>query len=205
MLTGGKKQLADALFKIGAVKFGAFKLKIHDINPDAPLSPFYIDLRLLRSFPDAKKKAVKAYVKLLRRLKFNVLADVPTAATPLVSSIADVLRVPQITPRMDKKGHGTGAKVDGAYRKSQKTVVLDDLVTRARSKIEAIEVLEEAGLKVKDVVVLVDREQGGREDLEKEGYKLHAILGIRELFSYYADCKKISRKRHQQILNYLGD
>lgn len=203
MLTAEQKKLANALLKIGAVKFGSFRLKIHDTQPDAPLSPFYLDLRLLRSFPDAKKSVVKAYVRILRSLQFDVLADVPTAATPLVSSIADILQVPQITPRMDKKTHGAGAKIDGAFRKGQRAVLVDDLVTHARSKIEAIRVLEGAGLKVRDVVVLVDREQGGREGLEKAGYRLHTVLGIHELFSYYAEIGKISKTKYQQALDYL--
>lgn len=205
MLTAEQKQIADALLKIGAVEFGAFRLKIHDTQPDAPLSPFYLNLRLLRSFPLAKKKAVKAYVKILRNFKFDLLADVPTAATPLVSSIADALQMPQITPRMDKKEHGTGAKIDGAFRKGQRAVLVDDLVTHARSKLEAIRVLEEAGLRVRDVVVLVDREQGGREDLEKAGYRLHAILGIHELFRYYADRSKISKQKYKEIEDYIAD
>lgn len=205
MLTAEQKKLADALLEIGAVKFGAFRLKIHDTKPDAPLSPFYLDLRLLRSFPTAKKKAVRAYLRLLRTLKFDVLADVPTAATPLVASIADVLRMAQITPRMDKKAHGTGAKVDGFFRKGQTAVLVDDLVTHARSKLEAIRVLEQAGLRVKDVVVLVDREQGGAEELAQEGYKLHSILQISKLFAYYADTGKIGKKSYRQILDYIGD
>lgn len=204
MLTASQKNLADTLFKIGAVKFGAFRLKIHDTRPDAPLSPFYIDLRLLRSFPDAKKKAVKAYIKVLRKLDFELIADVPTAATPLVSSICDALNVPQVTPRMDKKTHGTGAKIDGVFKKGQKVVLVDDLVTHARSKIEVIEVLHGAGLKVKDVIVLVDREQGGGDELEAAGCKLHAVLPITALFKYYLDSGEISAKKYAQISEYLA-
>lgn len=203
-LTAPQRSIADALLEIGAMKFGAFRLKLHGTNPDAPLSPFYIDLRILRSFPGAKAKATDAYIESLKALEFDVLADVPTAATPLVSSISDRLKIPQITPRMDKKNHGTGARIDGVFEEGQVAVLVDDLVTGADSKMEAVDVLRAGGLEVRDVVVLVDREQGGREQLAEAGLKLHSVLGIHDLLKYYAETGKISQKKYQQILDYLS-
>src|SRR3989344_3812327 len=127
---------AKALIDAGCIKFGDFTLA------SGLPSPFYVDLRRLRSYPTEKKHVVIAYEELLKDLRFELLADVPTAATPLVASLSDRLMVPQITPRMDIKDHGSGAKIDGNYSTGEIAVVIDDLITTSRSKIAAIDVLE---------------------------------------------------------------
>ncbi len=104
-LTKSQQELSLHLFDIGAVRFGAFKLKLHDTHPKAPLSPIYIDLRVLRRTPKAKAAAIKVYEELVKPLTFDLLADIPTAATPLTSSLSDKLKVGMITPRADKKTH----------------------------------------------------------------------------------------------------
>jgi len=164
-LTEAQEALSTQLFEVGAMKFGNFKLKLHDKNPEAPLSPVYIDLRVLRRFPEAKAAAVRVYEELVQPLRFDLLADVPTAATPLVSSLSDRLGVGMVTPRTDAKVHGSGAKVDGLLESDngKTAVVVDDLVTRADSKLEAVNVLKDNGVNVTDVVVLIDRKQGGEE------------------------------------------
>lgn len=200
-LSASQEKLCLELLRIGAVKFGGFKLKLHDTHPRAPLSPIYIDLRMLRRDAKAKKAAIKVYLELIKPLKYDVLADIPTAATPLVSSIADSLKTGQITPRADSKKHGTGAKVDGLFPKDKGSVALlvDDLVSAADSKIEAAETIKNAGLKVKDVVVLIDREQGGAGSLLKKKLKLHSALTLSQMLDFYVAKKKISKKQHEDI------
>lgn len=198
--------MSTQLFEIGAVRFGNFKLKLHDKNPEAPLSPVYIDLRVLRRFPEAKAAAVRVYEELVQPLKFDLLADVPTAATPLVSSLSDRLGVGMITPRTDTKVHGSGAKVDGLLEvdKGKIAVVVDDLVTRADSKIEAVNVLKENGVNVTDVVVLIDRKQGGEEQLAAEGYRLHSALTMDKMLQFYARTGKITQDAYQDATQRLA-
>jgi uridine monophosphate synthetase len=212
-LTKAQEALCLQLFNIGAIKFGNFRLKLHDAKPEAPLSPVYIDLRVLRRFPEAKAAAVSVYEELVRPLKFDLLADVPTAATPLVSSLSDRLSIGMVTPRTDAKTHGSGAKVDGLLSsdKGKTAVIIDDLVTRADSKLEAAKVLEENGLVVKDVVVLIDRKQGGAEQLTTGGYALHSALTMEQMLAFYARVGKISQAAHADITqkiaalnNFLG-
>ncbi|MBI2051482.1 hypothetical protein HYT33_01840 [Candidatus Roizmanbacteria bacterium] len=202
-LTKKQKSLCLELFKIGAIKFGEFKLKLHDENPKAPLSPVYIDLRILRRFPKAKRAAVDVYVELLRPLKFDLLADVPTAATPLVSSLSDRLRVGMITPRKDAKKHGSGAKVDGMVRedKGKKAVMVDDLVTRADSKLEAAETLKSEGVRVKDIVVLIDRKQGGGRQLKSKGYRLRSALTMQQMLDFYLEKGVIKKRVYQNTVS----
>lgn len=204
-LTGAQKRLSAQLFDIGAIKFGDFRLKLHDKNPEAPLSPIYIDLRVLRRFPEAKTTAVDVYQELVRPLQFDLLADIPTAATPLVSSLSDRLGVGMITPRIDAKAHGTRVKIDGLLDSDKgKTVVLiDDLITRADSKLEAVEILTSRGLVVRDIVVLIDRKQGGKEQLAAAGFDLHSALTMDKMLDFHARVGKLNQEEYRDIVGRL--
>lgn len=212
-LTEAQERLASQLFDVGAIKFGDFRLRLHEQNPEAPLSPIYIDLRVLRRFPEAKAATVDVYEELVRPLEFDLLADVPTAATPLVSSLSDRLGVGMITPRTDAKTHGSGVPIDGSLDsdRGKKAVLIDDLVTRADSKLEATTILMSKGIEVKDVVVLVDREQGGEQQLAAEGYMLHAAFKVSSMLDFYARVGRISqdvcqdaKQRLKSLNKFLG-
>lgn len=193
--------LADAIFDSGAIKFGNFRLKLHEERPDAPLSPLYIDLRVLRSHPDQMDVAVAAYRDLIASLPGDLLADVPMAATPFVAILSHLTRIPQITPRQPK-GHGSGASIDGTFQPGQTAILIDDLVTKAESKLEAARVLEAAGLVVHDIVVLVDREQGGAEQIAAAGYRLHAATTLTDLLTTYERTNRLDRTTADRIRAY---
>lgn len=197
------ERLATALAETGAVKFGAFRMKLHQERPDAPLAPIYVDLRVLRSFPDEMDVAVDIYRRLLSGLQFDLLADVPIGSSPFVAVLSHLMRLPMVTPR-GPKGYGTGASVEGVFSPGQTAVVVDDLVTRADSKLEAAQRLEGEGLRVRDVVVLVDREQGGREQLAAAGYTLHAAVTLSDLLAIYRRTGVIDEGRYAQVAEYLG-
>lgn len=199
------KALAMGLLKIGCIKFGNFRLKLHEKNPDAPLSPIYVDLRLLRSFPDVMDAAVSVYKELAKCLKFDCLADVPTAATPMTAILAHEIRVPMVSPRQDDKSHGTARKIDGAYQQGQTALVVDDLITKADSKLAAISTLIENGLQVRDVVVLVDREQGGVAQLAEHGCNCHSAFTLRNLLSLYHEMGAITPADCDRTMAYLKE
>lgn len=196
------ERLAATLLAAGAVKFGAFRLKLHEERPEAPLAPIYIDLRVLRSFPDHLDVAVDAYRRLLAGLTFDLIADVPIASSPFVAVLSHLTRVPMVTPR-EAKGHGTGATVEGVFAPGQSVVVIDDLVTKADSKLEAIRRLESQGLRVRDVLVLIDREQGGVEQLAAAGYALHAAVRLSELLEIYRRTGAIDGGAYERITEYV--
>jgi orotate phosphoribosyltransferase len=200
-----REDFAFQLLKIGALKFGQFKLKLHEKRPNAPLSPIYIDLRLLRSFPAVMDLAVEVLMDLSSGLTFDCYADVPTAATPVVAVLSHQTRVPMISPRRDEKLHGVKRRIDGAFKAGQIALLIDDLITLADSKLETIATLEENGLEVHDVLVLLDREQGGVQELEKRGYRCYAGLHLRELLGLYLDSKKITRDQHELAIRYLAN
>jgi uridine monophosphate synthetase len=204
-LTGLQQAFADNLLSSGAVKFGEFRLKLHEQQPDAPLSPIYIDLRVLQSYPDALDAAVAALAELLqlRGLTFACYAAIPLAATPLVTLLSHHTRVPMITPR-EAKTHGLSETVNGVFTPGETALVIDDVVSHAESKLEAIAVLEGNGLVVKDVVVLVDREQGGSVQLAAAGYRLHAVVQLSQLLEFWHSAKALDQATYQRILDYLG-
>ena len=203
MFSEAKKELALGLIEIGAIKFGAFRLKLHDKNPRAPLSPIYFDLRILRSFPKVMDSAIRVYEEIIDGLKCDVYADVPTAATPIVAILSHETRVPMVSPRKEEKEHGIKRPIDGQFRQGEVAILIDDLITNAESKLEAISVLEENGLKVHDVAVIVDREQGGVQELEKRGYSCHVAFGLKELLDFYLSSEKISQDQYVKTTTYL--
>lgn len=204
MLAKSRQALALELLAVGAIRFGRFRLKLHEKNPDAPLSPIYIDLRRLRSFPDIMDAAVEVYRELANGLKFDCYADIPTAATPIVAVLSHETRIPMISPRLGEKEHGTRSPIDGAVTVGEVALLIDDLVTRAESKLEAIAILEENGVKVHDLLVLVDREQGGVQELKTRGYSCRAAFRLTELLDFYKERDKINDEQYERTITYLG-
>ncbi len=206
-LTDHQEKLLVSLFDIGAIKFGDFRLKLHETYPDAPLSPLYIDLRMIRRFPETKRAAVEAYRELVAPLSFDLLADIPTAATPVVASLSEVLNIGMITPRTDAKSHGSGAKIDGMTPEDagKTAVLIDDLVTHADSKLEAAAILQKQGYTVRDIVVLIDRQQGGEEQLEAKGFRLHAACTLTQILTFYERIEKITALQHKDIRRRLDE
>jgi uridine monophosphate synthetase len=201
--TNDKINLALKLVDIGAVKFGNFRLKLHDKNPDAPLSPIYINLRLLKSFPHVMVGAVNEYILTIKKFKFDILADIPTAATPIVSIISYKTKLPMISVRKEEKSHGVQGQIDGKYEVGQKVILIDDLITKADSKFEAIDILKDHGLLISGIVVLIDREQGGVDELKERGYKCVSVYKLNWLLNLYLKKSKINKQDYDRTLQYI--
>ncbi|MGB9883668.1 MAG: orotate phosphoribosyltransferase [Microgenomates group bacterium] len=193
-----KEKLMLSLFQIGAIKFGSFKLK------SGMLSPVYIDLRVLVSYPKILKLVAKEYLKILEKLKFNRMAAVPYTAIPIVCAISLINNKPWIYTRKEVKDYGTKKAFEGEYKKGEKVVLVDDMVTTGDSKIEAIAPLVEAGLIIKDIVVLFDRQQGARQFLEKKGLRLHFAFTLKEWLDFLYKAKKIEGEKYEEIVKFLG-
>jgi orotate phosphoribosyltransferase len=205
-LTERQRSFADHLLASGAVRFGAFRLKLHEQQPDAPLSPIYINLRVLRSFPDAVDATVDVLAELIaaRGLTFDLYADIPTAATPLVAVLSHRTRVPMITPRQPKTHGLVEGTIDGAFAPGQTAVLIDDLVSHAESKLETARVLEANGLRVHDVAVLIDREQGGPAQAAAAGYAVHAAVRISQLLAYFLRTGGMDHQRYVEVSTYFA-
>jgi uridine monophosphate synthetase len=113
------------------------------------------------------------------------------------------MNLPMIYPRKETKEYGTARQIEGEFQAGDRAIVLDDLITTGGSKLEAIAPLEAAGLRVQDVVVLIDREQGGREDLAGAGYRLHAVLRLSEMLDILAAAGRIGLDQRDQVRAFL--
>jgi uridine monophosphate synthetase len=189
--------LADGLLEAGCIKFGEFTLK------SGLLSPIYIDLRRLVTYPRLLAQVAEAYLSVLAELEFDRLAGLPYAAIPIVTAISLQAGYPVIYPRKEVKAYGTKAQIEGEYQAGEIAVVVDDLTTTGGSKFEGIEKLTGAGLKVKDVVVLIDRQSGAKEALAEAGFRLHAVLTIQELLDYWERTGKVEVKKIQATREFL--
>jgi uridine monophosphate synthetase len=181
-----KQRLMKGLIDTACFKTGSFTLK------SGKISPFYIDLRRVISEPALLDTVADAYASLVSGLEFDRIAGIPAAALPLATAVAIKIGKPMIWPRMPVKDHGTGVRVEGAFKAGERVLLLDDLITTGTSKVEAIEILRSEGLVVQDLAVLIERGRQGRVDMETQDVRLLAFFHVKELFALCAQLGAIS-------------
>jgi orotate phosphoribosyltransferase len=174
-----KVELAKILHKIDALKFGVFKLT------SGKISPYYIDLRIVPSFPDAFRQICDFYGESITSQvglrNFDRIAGVPIAGIPFASQIAYNLRKPFLYVRKGVRLHGRQRRVEGVLVSGDRVLLVDDLVTTGLTLRKAAKAVTAEGGIVKEAVALLDREEGGKENLAKNGIRLHALLKISEV------------------------
>lgn len=194
-----KRELALDLHSIGALKFGEFTYK------SGATGPMYLDLRLFISYPKIMKKVVKLYTSLLKDLEYDRLAGVAYAALPIAGAISLEIEKPWIFLRKEglAKAHGLGKSLEGEFKEGETVVMIEDLVNRATSLLEASSAIQQHGLIVKDTAVLLDYEKGGRKLLEEAGYKLHAFMTVTELVEIMHEEDKIDEEHFNKCISFL--
>jgi uridine monophosphate synthetase len=197
VLTGDLAELAEALLQAGCVKFGSFTLK------SGLLSPIYLDLRMLVSFPRLLDQVARAYTPILRSLSFDRLAALPYAALPIGAAVSLLGGWPMIYPRKEVKAYGTKAEIEGLFAPLERVVVIDDLATTGGSKFEAIDKLVAAGLLVHDVVVLIDRQSGALQALAQAGYRLHSVFTLGQLLDHWEKDHRVPVEQITAVRRFL--
>lgn len=196
-----KVEIAKILHKIDALKFGLFKLT------SGKVSPYYIDLRIVPSFPDAFRQICDFYAEAITNqigLKnFDRIAGVPIAGIPFASQIAYNLKKPFLYVRKGARLHGRQRRVEGNLVSGDQVLLVDDLVTTGLTMKKAAEAITAEGGIVKETVALLDREEGGKEKLAKTKIQLHALLKISEVANALYEIGAIDKENLKTILKQI--
>jgi uridine monophosphate synthetase len=190
--------LLQQFFDLELIKFGNFTLK------SGVKSPFYVDLRAISSKPMLLKNIANALLEKTNTANYNLICGVPYAALPLATIMSVASNIPLIIKRKQSKGYGTNKLIEGIYSKGDTVLVVEDVVTSGKSLLETIPQLEAEGLLVKDIVIVVDRQQGGRQLLEKAGYRVHVLFSIEEVVKAFYEENRIDASTKKTVLDYVS-
>jgi orotate phosphoribosyltransferase len=196
----GEEELCDVLLRTGSLKFGTFKLA------SGILSPYYVDLRIIPSDPEAFRRVINYYLTVLQpnlTKRVQRLAGIPTAGIAYGAVLAFNLSKPFLYVRKEAKEHGRERRIEGLLQPGDKVLVLDDVATTGKNIIEAAETIRGEGGVVEDAVVLLDRQQGGTANLSKIGVKLHAFTTMKRIADRLMAQGTIDESQHKEIVGQI--
>ena len=196
---GFVKEFATFLYEKKIIRFGNFTLA------SGKKSPYYIDLRLIPSFPHEYRKMIKGLQNLIAEdigfENFHSLVSVPTCGLVVAASLATEIVKPLIYVRKQAKEHGTGKSVEGVTCQDMKLLMIEDVVTSGGSVINAIKSIKEEKMVITDAYAIVDRMEGATQALRDEGVKLHSLMTINDITQVLYDQKLIT----EDILNQVKE
>ena len=177
------------LYDLGCIMFGDF------VQASGATFPYYVDLRKIISNPQVFSLILTAYADILKTLNFDRIAGIPYGSLPTATGLSMRLSYPMIFPRKEVKAHGTRKIIEGNFCIGETVVVVDDILISGKSAIEGAQKLESAGLKVKDIVVFMDHEQGVKDKLKASGYCAHSVLTISEITKTLYEAGRIDEEQ----------
>ena len=193
-----KKEFFLECYKLGIIKFGRFTLK------SGIESPFYVDLRPLASDPKILKLLANYLLDMLPLDNFDLICGVPYAALPMATAMSLESYLPLIIKRKEAKQYGTKKILEGIYKPGQNCLLVEDVITSGASLLETIPEIENEGITVSDIVVVLDRQQGGREMLEKKGFRVHSLFTISDVCTILKDEGHLTDDEVERINDFLA-
>ena len=193
------KEFSAFLYEKKIIRFGDFTLA------SGKKSPYYIDLRLVPSYPIYYRKMIKGLQNIIAEdvglENFHSLVSVPTGGLVVAASLAIEIVKPIIYVRKEAKEHGTGKAVEGVTCQDMKLLMIEDVVTSGGSVINAIKSIKDEKMQVTDAYAIVDRMEGATEALQAEGVKLHSLLTIKQIAESLFEQKLIT----EDVLNQVKE
>ena len=196
------KEFAIFLYKNNIIRFGNFTLA------SGKNSSYYVDLRLIPSYPHQFRKMIKNLQNLIVEKTglddFDCLASVPTGGLVVTSALAIEIVKPLIYVRSKPKEHGTTKSIEGKISTGMKVVMIDDVMTTGTSVLNGINQLKEAGLLVSDLYVIINRLEGGDKTLSDIGVQTHQLTDILEITDILFQEKLIDKEIFEKIKNQVN-
>jgi len=197
------KEFAIFLHKKGIIKFGDFTLA------SGKKSSYYVDLRLVPSFPHQFRTMVKHLQNDITENigfdSFDSLVSVPTGGLVIASALAIETVKSIIYVRNKPKSYGTSKSIEGKIHEGMKVLMIDDVATTGSSVINAIKLLKEAKINVTDAYVVVDRMEGAGKALKEEEVNLHSITNIMQITEALNEQNLVDDVILKKIKNQIGN
>ncbi|MFC4406632.1 orotate phosphoribosyltransferase [Haloarchaeobius iranensis] len=171
-------ELISALVAADAVRFGEFELS------HGGTSEYYVDKYLFETDVDCLRRIGDAFAE---RVADTKLAGVALGGVPLVVATALAADLPYVIARKQQKEYGTANLVEGRLDEAEEVVVVEDIATTGQSAVDAVEALRDAGAVVNRALIVVDREEGGRENLADVGVEMEALVTASDLLDHADD------------------
>jgi orotate phosphoribosyltransferase len=173
------ESLIDSLYQIGAIQFGHFQLK------SGQTTNIYLNLRKIISYPTILKMVSAAMWEQIAHCDFELICGVPYTALPIATCLSLQHDIPMVIRRREKKDYGTRQMIEGVYEPDQPCLIVEDVITTGSSILETADQLKSVGIIPSQLCVLIDREQGGKETLEKQ-YPLKSVFKMSSILNYLA-------------------
>ncbi|XP_039754458.1 uridine 5'-monophosphate synthase isoform X2 [Pararge aegeria] len=192
------EELALSLYHIDAVKFGDF------VTKSGIKTPVYFDLRVIVSYPGVMELiSLLLYDNAIKDSKFDHVCGVPYTALPIATLLSVKTKKSMLMRRKETKSYGTKKSIEGHYKQGETCLIIEDVITSGSSVMETVTDLKKEGLKVEEAVIILDREQGGKTNLEANNIQIKSLFTMTELINILVKNNKISKQMGSDVINYL--
>lgn len=194
-----EEKIAEGLYQTGAIIFKEVKLT------SGKKSPYYVNVKETISYPKIFHNIVSGIWKKIEGIQPDKITAVPTGGLPFTGAITDKEGIPMTYIREEQRDHGPEDRVEGEIKEGELVAILDDVSSTGGSLLYAVEKVRQTGGKVKDTIVVVDRNQGAAENLKEEGVDLHYVINTLRVIEHLRQEGMISEEEYLSVVDYIKE